>query len=175
MEFAKLIFNYMKEKPLIVYIKNMEEMFSSMNDFNFLYDRTSSSHLPNVIFIASSTVPVQMLPKEISKKFHYVHCIRPVDNNNKNNYIKFLSQKIGIRIHISDEDLISFAFKNLNNYSNGDIFNLIITAIEMKKKEIEDDEGYKVYKEGLNEKDLFQALNNAPGTMTPEVMKNYYL
>ena len=175
MEFAKLIFNYMKEKPLIVYIKNMEEMFSSMNDFNFLYDRTSSSHLPNVIFIASSTVPIQMLPKEVSKKFHYVHCIRPVDNNNKNNYIKFLSQKIGIRIHISDEDLISFAFKNLNNYSNGDIFNLIITAIEMKKKEIEDDEGYKVYKEGLNEKDLFQALNNAPGTMTPEVMKNYYL
>ena len=175
MEFAKVIFNYMQFKPLIVYIKNMEEMFSNMNDFNFLYDRTSSSHLQNVIFIASSTVPVQMLPKEVSKKFHYIHSIRPVDKNHKIDYIKFLSQKIGIRLHISDEDLNTFSFKNLNNYSNGDIFNLIITAIEMKNKEIGDGEENKVYKEGLNINDLTNALNNAPGTLTPEVMKNYYL
>ena len=133
MEFVKGIFNYMKNKPLIVYIKNMEDMFSYKNDFNFLYDKTNSSSSKDVIFIASTTVPVQMLPKEVSNKFHYVHCIRPVDKNQKLNYIKFILEKLGAKLNMSDEDLNNFVFQNLNNYSNGDIFNLIKTAIDMKK------------------------------------------
>ena len=63
------------------------------NNANFIYDRTSSSKLENVIFIASTTVSVHQLPKEISKKFHYVHCIRPADKSQKSNYIKWESEK----------------------------------------------------------------------------------
>lgn len=174
-EFVKYVFGYMQFKPLIVYIKNMEKMFSNMINFNFLYDKTSSSNLQNVIFIASTTVPIQQLPKEISKKFHYYHCIRPADKSQKLNYIKFISLKIGIKINMSDEDLNSFAFQNLRNYSNEDIFNLIITAINLKKKEIGNDEENRVYKEGLNDRDIMNALKSVKGNLTPEVMKTYYL
>ena len=174
-EFIKAAFGYMQFKPLIVYIKNMEEMLSSMNNFNFLYDRTSSSTLQNVIFIASTTVPVQMLPKEVSKKFHYIHCIRPAEKNQKYNYIKFISEKIGIKINMIQQDLNSFVFQNLYNYSNEDIFNLLTTAIEMKQKEIGEDEENMVYKEGLNENDIKRALKSVQGSMTPDVLKNYYL
>ena len=174
-EFIKHAFGYMQFKPLIVYIKNMEEMLSNMNNFNFLYDRTSSSTLKNVIFIASTTVPVQMLPKEVSKKFHYIHCIRPAEKNQKYNYIKFISAKIGIKINMNEQDLNSFAFQNLYNYSNEDIFNLLKTAIDIKQKEIGEDEENMVYKEGLNDNDIKKALNSVPGTLTPDVLKNYYL
>jgi len=174
-EFVKYVFTYMQFKPLIVYIKNMEQMFSNMANFNFLYDKTSSSSLKDVIFIASTTVPVQKLPKDISKKFHYVHCIRPADKSQKYNYIKFISEKIGIKINMGEQDLNSFAFKHLNNYSNEDIFNLIKTAIEIKKKEIGNEEENQVYKEGLNENDIIKALDSVEGNLTPEVMKNYYL
>ena len=174
-EFVKAAFTFLQFKPLIVYIKNMETMFSNMNNFNFIYDRTSSSKLENVIFIASTTVPVHQLPKEISKKFHYVHCIRPADKSQKCNYIKFISDKIGIKINMNEQDLNSFAFQYLINYSNEDIFNLIKTAIDLKRKEIGNDEENKVYKEGLFENEIKNALSCVKGTLTPEIMKNYYL
>ena len=174
-EFVKAAFTFLQYKPLIVYIKNMEKMFSNMNNFNFIYDRTSSSKLENVIFIASTTVPVYQLPKEISKKFHYVHCIRPADKSQKCNYIKFISDKIGIKINMNEQDLNSFSFQYLNNFSNEDIFNLIKTAIDLKKQQFGNDEENKVYKEGLFENEIKNALNSVEGTLTPEVMKNYYL
>ena len=76
---------------------------------------------------------------------------------------------------MSEQDLNSFAFKYLNNYSNEDIFNLIKTAIEIKKKEIGNEEENQVYKEGLIENDIIKALDSVEGNLTPEVMKNYYL
>ena len=174
-EFVKAAFTYMQFKPLIVYIKNMESMFSNMNNFNFIYDRASSSSLENIIFIASTTVPIQKLPKDISKKFHYSHCIRPVDKNQKINIINYISQKIGIKINMSEQDLNSFAFQNLGNYSNEDIFNLIKTAIELKQKEIGDDQENKVYKQGISEKEMLNALNSVKGSLTAEAIKTYYL
>ena len=116
-----------------------------------------------------------MLPKEVSNKFHYVHCIRPVDKNQKLNYIKFILEKVGVKINMNDEDLNNFVFQNLNNYSNGDIFNLIKTAIDMKKMELGNEEENKVYEEGLNDNDLKKALETVPGTLTPDVIRNYYL
>ena len=150
-------------------------MFSSMNNFNFLYDRTTSSKLENTIFIASTTIPIQRLPKDISSKFHYIHCIRPAEKSQKSNYIKFLSHKIGIPIQMSDQDLNTYAFQNLQNYSNEDIFNLIKAAIENKKKEIGQDEDNKVYKEGLTGSDMLKALDSVPGSLTSEDIKYYYL
>ena len=174
-EYVKVAFTYMQFKPLIIFIKNMELMFSNMNNFNFIYDRASSSSLENIIFIASTTLPVYKLPKNISKMFHYTHCIRPADKSQKINLIKFISEKIGIKIKMTEQELNSFAFQNLGNYSNEDIFNLIKTAIVLKKKHIGDDEDNKVYKEGLFEKDIINALNSVEGTLTAEDIKNYYL
>ena len=133
LEFVKVAFNYMQNKPLIIYIRNLEKMLSNMNNFNFIYDKVCASKVDNVILIASMS---NQPPKAISEKFHYVHCIRPADKNQKSNYIKFISQKIGIQINMSDQDLNTYAFQNLHNYSNEDIFNLIKTAIELKKKEV---------------------------------------
>ena len=52
---------------------------------------------------------------------------------------------------------------------------MIKTAIALKKKQIGDDEDNKVYKEGLFEKDIINALNSVEGTLTAEDIKNYYL
>ena len=76
---------------------------------------------------------------------------------------------------MSEQDLNSFAFQNLGNYSNEDIFNLIKTAIELKKKEIGQDEENRVYKEGLSGSDMLKALDSAPGTLSEEEIKYYYL
>ena len=174
-EFVKAAFSFMQNKPLIVYLKNIEQMFSNMNNFNFIYDRVSSSTLPNIIFIASTTELMQRLPKDVSKKFHYAHCIRPAAKNQKLNYIKFLSQKIGIKINLSEQELNNFAFENLINYSNEDIFNLIKTAIEIKRQQFGNDEENMVYKEGLNYNEIMNALQKVKGNLTPNEIKNYYL
>ena len=76
---------------------------------------------------------------------------------------------------MNDEVLDNFAFQNLRNYSNEDIFNLIVTAINLKKKEIGNDEDNRVYKEGLNDRDIKNALNYIKGNLAPEIMKIYYL
>ena len=174
-ELARYAFGYMQFKPLIVYIKNIEQMFSNMSYFNYLYDKTSSSSLKDIIFIASTTIPVQQLHKDISSKFHYVYCIRPADKSHKYDYIKFISEKLGIKINMSEQELNTFAFQNLNNYSNEDIFNLIKAAIEIKKNTIGNNEQNQAYKEGLNENDIIKAFNSVRGNLTPEIMKYYYL
>ena len=76
---------------------------------------------------------------------------------------------------MSDQDLNTYAFQNLQNYSNEDIFNLIKAAIENKKKEIGQDEDNKVYKEGLTGSDMLKALDSVPGSLTSEDIKYYYL
>ena len=43
-----------------------------MNNFNFLYDKTSSNLLQNAIFIVSTMIPVQQLLKEISKNSIFI-------------------------------------------------------------------------------------------------------
>ena len=177
LEFVKISFNYMQFKPLIVYIKNIEKMFSNMNNFNFIYDKVCSSKIDNIILIASTSILENQLPKEISQKFHYTYCIRPCEKNQKINLIKFICHKIGIALNAIDKDINEFVYKNLGNYSNEDIFNLIVAAIDCKKNKIGKGENIleQVYKEGINLEDIYNAINLVKGSMTPIVMKNYYL
>lgn len=172
-ELLKVAFNYMQFKPTIIYIENMEEYFSNMSNFNFIYDKTTSTHLENYIFIASTSLPLRKIPKEILNMFHYTYCIRSADSSQKYNYIKFISQKIGIKINMTEKELNSFAFQNLKNCSNEDIFNWIVEIINMKKKKYGDNNENQVYKEGLDINDLM----NCPvkGNLTPEDIKDYYL
>ena len=41
--------------------------------------------------------------------------------------------------------------------------------------ELGNEEENKVYEEGLNDSDLKKALETVPGTLTPDVIRNYYL
>ncbi len=176
LEFVKAAFNHMSNKPLIIYIRNIEKMFTNMNNFNFIYDKVSSSKL-NIILIVSTSILQNQLPKELLSKFHYTYCIRPCEKSQKINLIKFICNKIGININVSDKDLNEFAYQNLRNYSNEDIFNLIMTAIDLKKNNYGNSyENLEIlYKEGINGEELKNASKIVQGSLNPEVMKNYYL
>ena len=177
LEFVKVVFNYMQFKPLIIYIRNIEKMFSNMNNFNFIYDKVISSKLNNVMLIASTSIPENQLPKDVSQKFHYTYCIRPCEKEQKYHLIKFICNKLGISVNIIDKDLYEFALNNLRNYSNEDIFNLIVEAINSKKNKMGNNEDVieQVYNEGINAEDLNNALNKVQGNLTPDDMSNYYL
>ena len=47
-----------------------------------------------------------------------------------------------------------------------------MAAIDLKKNEINLEN---VYKSGINGEDLYKALNIIKGSLTPDVMRNYYL
>ena len=175
LELVRTAFSFEPKRPLIIYIRYIEKMFSNMNNFNFIYDKVCSTKLKNginVIIIVSTTIIDNQLPKQVSEKFHYTYCIRPCEKNMKINYIKFIANKIGININMNDNDLNGFVYQYLSNYSNEDIFNLIVAAIDLKKNEINLEN---VYKSGINGEDLYKALNIIKGSLTPDVMRNYYL
>ena len=104
-----------------------------MNNFNFIYDKACSSKIKDVILIASTSIIDKQLPKDVSKKFHYTYCIRPCEKNQKANLIKFICYKIGINLNVMDKDLNELAYQGLRNYSNEDIFKLIVAAVDLKK------------------------------------------
>ena len=175
LELVKMAFIYDQKKPLIIYIRYIEKMFSNMNNFDFIYDKVCSTKLKNginVIIIASTSIIDNQLPKQVSEKFHYTYCIRPCEKNMKIHYIKFVANKIGININMNDKDLNGFVYQYLSNYSNEDIFNLIVAAIDLKKNQVDLDN---VYKNGITGEDLYNALNVVKGSLTPDVMRNYYL
>ena len=175
LEFVKCAFNYMPNKPLIIYIRNIEKMFNNMNNFDFIYDKVCSSKLKNAILIASTSILESQLPKEISKKFHYTFCIRPADLKYKHHFIKFIAKKLDLKINFIENELIAFGYENLRNYSNEDIFNLIVKAIDLKKKNYNEGEENMVYADGISVNDLKEALNYVKGKMDENVLKNYYL
>ena len=174
LEFVKAAFNFMQNKPLIIYIRNIEKMLSNMNNFNFIYDKVCASKLNDVILIASCSYQP---PKPVSEKFHYAICVRPCEKNQKINLMKFIAKKLGINYNITEKDLALFVYQNLENFSNEDIFNLIVGAIDIKKNKLGNGEEMleQVYKDGINLEDLHNALNNVKGSLTQEDIKNYYL
>ena len=65
--------------------------------------------------------------------------------------------------------------EKLNNFSNGDIFDLIRNAIGIKKNNGPPDDENWVYREGLYLDDILNALGSVKGTLTNDVIKSYYL
>ena len=174
-DFIKACFSSINFKPLIIYMKNIEQMFSTMNNFNFIYDKVSSSFQLNVYFFASSSINAYNLPRQINDKFQFFQLINPVDKKKRSEYIRFISEKIGIAIKINEQELNNFAMEKLNNFSNGDIFDLIRNAIGIKKNNGPPDDENWVYREGLYLDDILNALGSVKGTLTNDVIKSYYL
>ena len=162
-------------KPLIVYIKNIEKMFSSINNFNYIYDKVASSYKMNVYLFASSAINVYNLPRQIADKFQYFQCIKPVPKQNKSEFIRFIGAKIGIEIKMDEKSLNEFATEKLTYFSNENIFDLIINAIENKKQYSPPDDENWVYKEGLYEDDLVNALKTVKCSLSEEIFKAYYI
>ena len=174
-DFMKACFGNMQFKSIIIYMKNIEQMFSALNNFNYIYDKASSSYELNVYFFASTCINVYNLPRQIADKFQYFQCIKPIDKNHRGDYIKFIGRKIGIEIKINEKELNNFALEKLKYFSNEDIFDLIRNAIGMKKQNSPPDDENWVYREGLYEDDLNKALNSIQPTLTEDVLKSYYL
>ena len=174
-EFIKACFANMQFKPLIIYMKNIEQMFSVMNNFNYIYDKIASSYELNVYFFASSSINVYNLPRQIADKFQFFQCIKPVLKEDKSDYIRFIGRKIGIEIKMNDKELNNLAMDNLNHFSNRDIFDLICNAIEIKKQNSPPNDLNMVYREGLYEDDIMKAFSNVQGSLTTEILKSYYI
>ena len=174
-EFIKACFWGIQSNTLIIFIKNVEQMFSTINNFNYIYDRISSSFHLNIYFFVSSSINVYDLPKQLNDKFHFRFCVRPVANCHKSEYIKFIGQKIGIEIKINDDALKNIVMGNLNFFSNEDIFELIRTAIEIKKQYSPPDDENWVYKDGLYEDDIMRALGTMRGSLNQNILKKYYM
>ena len=174
-EFMKACFASMQFKPLIIYIKNIEQMFSTLNNLNYIYDKVASSYHLNVYFFASSSINVYNLPKQIPDKFQYFQCIKPIVKNLKADYIRFIGVKIGIEIKMDQQSLNNFALDNLHYYSNEDIFDLIRIAIDIKKQNSPPNDENWVYREGLYKEDLMKAFYHFKGSLTDEVLKSYHL
>ena len=174
-EFMKACFSSIQFKPLIIYIKNIEQMFSTLNNLNYIYDKVASSYQLNVYFFASSSINVYNLPKQITDKFQHFQCIKPIVKNRKADFIRFISIKIGIEIKMDQQSLNNFASNKLDYYSNEDIFDLIRNAIDIKKQNSPPDDENWVYREGLYEEDIMKAYYKFKGSLTDEVLRSYYI
>ena len=159
-EFVKVCFKHIPyNKPVFVYMKNIENMFSSLNQFDFIYDRIASSIESSIYFIASTNLDFKKLPKKIYDKFQFFQEVNTVETKNKSDFLKFICDKVDIKLNISLFDLNSFAYDYLDNFPNKKIYELVKVAINMKKeKNNQKDEPNWVYKEGLNLEDLKAAI-----------------
>jgi len=160
-EFVKVCFkNIAYNKPLLVYMKNIENMFNCMNQFDFIYDKVASSFKLNIYFIASTNININTLPKVIYNKFQFFQEVKTVETKNKADYLRFICEKIDIKLNINVFELNNFANQYLESFPNKKIFELVKTAINIKKERtIQSDEPNWVYKEGLNLNDFKNAIS----------------
>ena len=174
-EFVKACFWGLQNNAIIIYMRNIEQMFSTINNFNYIYDKVSSSYHLNVYFFASSSINRYNLPKQVVDKFQFFQCVKPIDNNHKSDYIRFIGTKIGIEIKVNEQNLNKFVMENLYNFTNEDIFDIIRNAIGIKKQSSPPDDENWVYREGLYEDDLYKALGSVNGSLTQEIRNSYYI
>ena len=161
-QFVKVCFkNIGFNKPLFVYIKNIENMYSCKNQFDFIYDKVASSFNLNIYFIASTNIDLRNLHKDIYNKFQFFQEVKTIETSKKADFIKFLCEKFDIKLNSSYNELNNFVYQNLDSFPNKKIFELIKNAINIKKqKTLQSDEPNWVYKEGLNLFDLQNALSS---------------
>jgi Cdc6-like AAA superfamily ATPase len=96
-EFIKASFGSMQFKPLIIYMKNIEQMFSTLNNFNYIYDKVASSYELNVYFFASSSINVYNLPRQISDKFHFFNVLNQLIKIIEMNILNLLVRKLELK------------------------------------------------------------------------------
>ena len=161
-EFIKICFkNIGMNKPMFVYMKNIENMLSSKNQIDFIYDKVASSFNLNVYFIASTNIDLRMLHRDIYNKFQYYQEVKTIETKNKADFMRFICEKFDIKLNVNMYELNNFVNQNLDNFPNKKIYELIKCAINLKKQKTNQrDEPNWVYKEGLNLLDLKNAISS---------------
>ena len=166
-EFARVSLEMQGNRPLIVFVRNIDTLYNVMGPFMFLFDKFSMCS-NKVLFIASSSTPINNLPPQIGKKFLYSLCIRPAPQNLKFALFKFISNNSGIKLDMSDQEIMNIVNNSLRTYSNADIFQLLKLALDLKKQNGD-------LKGGVTSDYINKALQIVPGSLTPQIMKCYYL
>lgn len=127
----------LSNQPIILYLKNIENFIPVINQLNFIFDKlVNNNKINNKIFIIASTkIKPEKLPKNLCNLFIYLHYVEPLLSKYRVDYVKFLSQKFNIFLNINDENLNKICIENLNNYSNEDIKNLLLSKTYSQKQE----------------------------------------
>ena len=65
-EFVKVCFkNVDFNRPMFIFVENIEYMQTSINQFDYIYDKVASSFKLNIYFIASISINIQKFPRPI--------------------------------------------------------------------------------------------------------------
>ncbi len=164
-EFARVSSEY-TQKPIVIYVKNVETIVNNaLPELLFLFDKFINNK-KDIIFIVSSSIPSQNLPKQL--KFYYYLLINSANQQNKYGLFKFLTNKFGINVNMMEQDLMNFVYQNFRNYSNYDVFQVLKSALDMKKQS----------RGNLQEFDrnvIENALRMVPGSLSPQIMQAFNL
>ena len=164
-EFSKLICDYLT-RPIIVFVKNVDILSKeALGDITFLRDKFCG-YQKSVLFICSSAFPIKNLPPQL--KFKYVHLINSANQANKCNFFKNLTNKFGIKVSMNDNELNDFVIQNFKNYSNRDVFQVIKSTMDIRKRS-----GGSIFEIGRN--DLEQALKIVKGSLDQQTTQFYGL
>ena len=166
-EFARVSLEIQGNRPLIVFVRNIDTLYNAMGPFMFLFDKFSTCS-SKVLFIASSSTPLKNLPPQIGKRFIYSLCIRPAPQNYKFPLFKFIAINSGLSVDMSDQEIRNITSNSLRNYSNADVFQLIKLASDLKKQNGD-------LNGGITSNYIDKALQIVPGSLTPQIMQCYYL
>jgi SpoVK/Ycf46/Vps4 family AAA+-type ATPase len=165
-EFARITSEVVSKRPIFIFLRNIETLVNNaLPELLFLFDKFSNFK-KNILFICSSSVPLNALPKQL--KFYYVQCINCANQNTKYGLFKFLTNKFGITVDMPEQDLMNFVYQNLRNYSNYDVFLVIKMGLDLRKQN----------GGNLGEFDrniLEKAIKAVPGSLSPQVIQAYYL
>ena len=161
-EFVKVCFkNIGINRPFFVFMKNVEDMFNSRKQFDFIYDKVASSFKMNIYFIASTSVDIRNLPKDFLDKFQFYLEVNNVSIPKKVEYMRFICERLGININANNHELNNFVEQFIRDFSNKQIFQLIKNAINKKiDSNGQNEVSNWVYQEGLNLQDLYNVASS---------------
>ncbi len=133
----ELSFLCLSNQPIILYLKNIENFIPVINHLNFIFDKlVNNNKINNKIFVVASTkIKPEKLPKNLCNLFIIFHYVEPLLSKYRVDYVKFLSQNFNIFLNINDENLNKICIENLNNYSNEDIKNLLLSKTYSQNQE----------------------------------------
>ena len=165
-EFGRLCSEFNK-KNVVILVKNIDIIAkTALPELLFLYDKFNNNSKKNILFIVTSSIPPQSLPKQL--KFTYIHCVNCVNQRYKYGLFKFLADKFGMNISMNENDLMNFIYQNCRNYSNRDIFQVLKTCLELKKQS-----GGNL--DEIDRNILEKALKMIPGSLPQQVIQFYNL
>ena len=133
----ELSFLCLSNQPIILYLKNIENFIPVINHLNFIFDKLVNNNKINdkIFIIASTKIKPEKLPKNLCNLFIILHYVEPLLSKYRVDYVKFLSQNFNIFLNINDENLNKICIENLNNYSNEDIKNLLLSKTYSQNQE----------------------------------------